>query len=90
MWTVYNFPAWSLSAAKSSPQATDNLKLTMIATTGSFSTVFRALQKCFLSKEWQIMRDKEIERLYEILEKLTDQDEKAALRHAIFILESQA
>ena len=36
------------------------------------------------------MRDKEIERLYEILEKLTDQDEKAALRHAIFILESQA
>ena len=36
------------------------------------------------------MRDKEIEKLYEILEKLTDQDEKAALRHAIFILESQA
>lgn len=34
------------------------------------------------------MRDKEIERLYKILEKLTDQDEKAALRHAIFILES--
>lgn len=34
------------------------------------------------------MRDKEIERLYEILEKLTDQDEKATLRHAIFILES--
>ena len=34
------------------------------------------------------MRDKEIERLYEILEKLTDQDERAALRHAIFILES--
>lgn len=34
------------------------------------------------------MRDKEIEKLYEILEKLTDQDEKAALRHAIFILES--
>ena len=34
------------------------------------------------------MRDKEIERLYEILEKLTDHDEKAALRHAIFILES--
>lgn len=34
------------------------------------------------------MRDKEIERLYAILERLTDQDEKAALRHAIFILES--
>lgn len=34
------------------------------------------------------MREKEIERLYKILEKLKDQDEKSALRHAIFILES--
>lgn len=36
------------------------------------------------------MTQKEIERLYKILEKLTDENEKAALRHAIFILESQA
>ena len=35
------------------------------------------------------MSNKEIERLYEILERLTDEDEKATLRHAIFILENQ-
>lgn len=34
------------------------------------------------------MSEKELERLYVILEKLTDEDEKAALRHAIFIIES--
>ncbi len=33
------------------------------------------------------MSEKEMERLYSILEKLVDDDEKAALRHAIFILE---
>lgn len=35
------------------------------------------------------MTKKEIERLYKILERLTNEDEKAALRHAIFILENQ-
>lgn len=35
------------------------------------------------------MTKKEIERLYKILERLTDEGEKAALRHAIFILENQ-
>lgn len=34
------------------------------------------------------MSEKELERLYDLLEKVTDPDEKAALRHAIFILES--
>lgn len=34
------------------------------------------------------MSEKELERLYALLEKVTDPDEKAALRHAIFILES--
>lgn len=33
------------------------------------------------------MSEKELERLYTILEKLTDEDEKAALKHAIFIIE---
>lgn len=35
------------------------------------------------------MTKKEIERLYKILERLTNEDEKAALKHAIFILENQ-
>lgn len=43
--TVYNSPVWSLSAARSSPQATDNSILKMITTVGNFSAVFRALQK---------------------------------------------
>lgn len=34
------------------------------------------------------MTEKELERLYNLLEKVNDPDEKAALRHAIFILES--
>ena len=34
------------------------------------------------------MSEKEMQRLYEILEKLQNEDEKAALKHAIFILES--
>lgn len=33
------------------------------------------------------MLKKEIDRLYDILERLTDENEKAALKHAIFILE---
>lgn len=35
------------------------------------------------------MTKKEIERLYKILDRLANEDEKAALRHAIFILENQ-
>lgn len=35
------------------------------------------------------MSEKELQRLYDILEKLTDENEIAALRHAIFIIESQ-
>lgn len=34
------------------------------------------------------MSEKELQRLYELLEKLTDEDEIAVLRHAIFIIES--
>ena len=36
------------------------------------------------------MLKKEIDRLYDILERLTDENEKAALKHAIFILEIEA
>lgn len=36
------------------------------------------------------MLKKEIDRLYDILERLTDENEKAALKHAIFILEMEA
>lgn len=43
--TVYNSPVWSLSAARSSPQATDNLILKMITTAWNFSAVFQLLQK---------------------------------------------
>lgn len=35
------------------------------------------------------MSERELERLYEILEELTDEDQIAALRHAIFILENE-
>lgn len=34
------------------------------------------------------MSEKELERLYDLLKEIKDEDEKAALRHAIFILES--
>lgn len=34
------------------------------------------------------MSERELERLYDILEKLTDENEKAALKHSIFIIES--
>lgn len=34
------------------------------------------------------MSEKELERLYKLLEELTDEDEKAALKRAIFIIES--
>lgn len=34
------------------------------------------------------MSEKELQRLYDLLEKLTDENDKAALRHAIFIIES--
>lgn len=36
------------------------------------------------------MSEKELQRLYDILDKLTDENEIAALRHAIFILESMS
>lgn len=36
------------------------------------------------------MSEKEMERLYALLETVTNEDERAALRHAIFILESQS
>lgn len=34
------------------------------------------------------MSEKELQHLYDLLEKVTDTDEKAALRHAIYIIES--
>jgi hemerythrin superfamily protein len=34
------------------------------------------------------MSEKELQRLYDLLEKVTDEDEKAALRHAIYIIEN--
>lgn len=34
------------------------------------------------------MSEKELERLYELSEKITNEDERAALRHAIYIIES--
>lgn len=34
------------------------------------------------------MSEKELQRLYDILDKLTDENEKAALRHAIYIIEN--
>lgn len=33
------------------------------------------------------MSEKELQRLYDLLEKIRDEDEKAALRHAIFLIE---
>jgi hypothetical protein len=35
------------------------------------------------------MSEKELQRLYDLLEKVTDENEKVALRHAIFIIEGQ-
>ena len=35
------------------------------------------------------LSEKELQRLYDLLDKVKDEDEKAALRHAIFILESR-
>lgn len=34
------------------------------------------------------MSEKELQRLYDLLERLNDEDEKAALRHAIHLIES--
>ena len=34
------------------------------------------------------MSVKELQRLYDLLDKVTDEDEKAALKHAVFIIES--
>lgn len=34
------------------------------------------------------MSEKELNKLYDLLEKLEDEEEKAALRHAIFIIET--
>lgn len=34
------------------------------------------------------MNENELQRLYNLLEKVTDADEKAALKHAIFIVEN--
>ena len=33
------------------------------------------------------MSEKELQRLYDLLEKIRDEDEKAALRNAIFLIE---
>lgn len=33
------------------------------------------------------MSEKELQRLYDLLEKVKNEEEKAALRHAIFIIE---
>ncbi len=35
-----------------------------------------------------MMSEQELQRLYDLLEKVTDENEKAALRHAIHIIES--
>ena len=34
------------------------------------------------------MSEKELQHLYDLLERVTNEDEKAALRHAIYIIES--
>ena len=34
------------------------------------------------------MSEKELQHLYDLLEKVTNKDEQAALRHAIYIIES--
>lgn len=36
------------------------------------------------------MSEKELQKLYDLLEKVTNEDEKAALKHAIFIIENNA
>lgn len=39
-------------------------------------------------KEIIYMCENELQRLYDLLEKVADKDEQAALRHAIFIIEN--
>lgn len=34
------------------------------------------------------MSEEELQRLYDLLEKMTDKDDKEALKHAIYIIES--
>ncbi len=34
------------------------------------------------------MSEEELQRLYDLLEKMTDEDDKATLKHAIYIIES--
>lgn len=34
------------------------------------------------------MSEEELQRLYDLLEKMTDEDDKEALKHAIYIIES--
>lgn len=47
-------------------------------------------KKCYikLKRRRVNLTEKEMNRLYIILSKISDPDEKAALRHAIFVLES--
>ncbi len=42
----------------------------------------------FELREGNKMSEKELQILEDLLEKLTDEDEKAVLKHAIFIIES--
>ena len=57
------------------------------------SAGFNALRRIFAI--WQIiniwrcilMSEKELQHLYDLLKKVKDEEEKAALRHAIFIIE---
>lgn len=55
----------------------------------------KAIDDCFYNGEARVdqeercnMSEMELQRLYDILEHLTDENEIAALRHAIFIIES--
>lgn len=52
------------------------------------STPGRGFPKKEYEKEVICMSEKELERLYDLLETVKDPDTAAALRHAIFILES--
>ena len=47
-------------------------------------------KNCYIKLKWRRVNltEKEMNRLYIILSKISDPDEKAALRHAIFVLES--
>ena len=57
------------------------------------SAGFEALRRIYA--DWQIiniwrcifMSEKELQHLYDLLKKVKDEEEKAALRHAIFIIE---